>query len=190
VTAHQQEPRDLIDAIITDHREVQNLFKEIEEADDSSVRRRIVEHVVTELVRHSVAEEQYLYPTARRVLPAGDELADHELEEHAKAEEIMKQLERLEWQAEDVDFGVAVRKLIEEVRHHIEEEEADLLPKLRDTCDAAELAELGEKFENAKKVAPTRPHPSAPDKPPANKILDPGVGLIDRMRDALSGRNS
>jgi len=57
-------------------------------------------------------------------------------------------------------------------------------------CDGAELTELGKKFERAKKMAPTRPHPSAPDKPPANKILGPGVGLIDRMRAALSGRNT
>ena len=61
---------------------------------------------------------------------------------------------------------------------------SDLLPKLRDACDEADFRELGKKFEQAKKMAPTRPHPSAPDKPPANKILGPGVGLIDRMRDA------
>src|SRR3954467_8832763 len=40
----------------------------------------------------------------------------------------------------------------------------------------------------AKKTAPTRPHPSAPDKPPANKLLAPGGGLVDRVRHALSGR--
>jgi hypothetical protein len=40
----------------------------------------------------------------------------------------------------------------------------------------------------AKKMAPTRPHPSAPDTPPANKLLAPGTGLVDRLRDALSGR--
>jgi hypothetical protein len=38
-----------------------------------------------------------------------------------------------------------------------------------------------------KKVAPTRPHPSAPDTPPLNKLAAPGAGLIDRIRDALSG---
>jgi hemerythrin superfamily protein len=182
--------KDLIDDIITDHREVENAFKQIENTKDIGIRRQLVEQVVTELVRHSVAEEQYLYPTTRRVLPDGDEIADHELEEHATAEEIMKQLQRIEGQAEDVEFSALVRKLIKEVRHHIEEEEAGLLPKLRNACDAAELGELGEKFENTKKVAPTRPHPLVPDKPPANKILGPGVGLIDRMRDALTGRKS
>jgi hypothetical protein len=40
----------------------------------------------------------------------------------------------------------------------------------------------------AKKMAPTRPHPAAPDTPPANKLLAPGAGLVDRLRDALTGR--
>lgn len=40
----------------------------------------------------------------------------------------------------------------------------------------------------AKKMAPTRPHPSAPDTPPGNKLLGPGVGLVDRARDLLTGR--
>jgi hypothetical protein len=92
--------------------------------------------------------------------------------------------------AQDPRFDELVGKLIEDIRHHVQEEESDLLPKLRTACDAAELDELGEKFETSKKMAPTRPHPSAPDRPPANKILGPGVGLIDRMRDAITGRNS
>ena len=83
-----------------------------------------------------------------------------------------------------------MRRLIEDIRHHVEDEESDLLPKLRDACDEADWRELGKKFEQAKKMAPTRPHPSAPDKPPASKILGPGVGLIDRMRDALTGGNT
>jgi hemerythrin-like domain-containing protein len=144
--------------------------------------------VITELVRHSVAEEQYLYPVARRALPGGDKIADHELEEHAEAEQVMKELERTD--TDDPKYDDLTRKLIDAIRHHVEDEESDLLPKLRDACDAGELRELGEKFENSKKLAPTRPHPSAPDRPPANKILGPGVGLIDRMRDALTGRDS
>ena len=117
--------------------------------------RDLVEHVFTELVRHSVAGEQYLYPTVRRVLPNGDQ-ADHELKEHAEAEEVMKAIEKTD--AQDPKFDELVGKLIEDIRHHVQEEESDLLPQLRTACDAAELDELGEKFENSKKMAPTRPH--------------------------------
>jgi hypothetical protein len=70
------------------------------------------------------------------------------------------------------------------------EEERDLLPRLQEACDHKELVELGEKFEQARRMAPTRPHPAVPDKPPANKLLAPGAGLIDRLRDALSDRSS
>ncbi len=184
MTTTQQQ--DLIEAILTDHREVEAVFAEIERSGDARNRRELVEHVIVELVRHSVAEEQYLYPTAREVLADGDELADHELEEHAEAEEVMKDIENTD--ASDPRFDELVGKLIEDIRHHLKDEEGDLLPKLREACDATQLRELGEKFERAKKTAPTRPHPSAPDRPPANKILDPGAGLIDRVRDALTGR--
>lgn len=183
-TAHQQ---DIIDDIITDHREVEAVFAELEKGAGGN-KRDLVEHVIAELVRHSVAEEQYLYPVARRVLPDGDKIADHELEEHAEAERVMKSLDKTD--VGDSKFDELTRKLIDSIRHHVEDEEKDLLPKLPDACESAELRKLGEKFENAKKLAPTRPHPSAPDRPPANKILGPGVGLIDRMRDALSGRNT
>jgi hemerythrin-like domain-containing protein len=184
MTAAQQ--HDVVDDIVSDHREFEAVFKEIENSDDRHQRRDLVDHVIAELVRHSVGEEQYLYPVARRVLDDGDEEVDHELKEHAEAEEIMKQIEKAD---DDEKFDELVGALIEDIRHHIEDEEEDLLPKLRELCSHDELLELGEKFEKAKKSAPTRPHPAAPDHPPANKILDRGAGLIDRMRDALTGRD-
>ena len=67
-------------------------------------------------------------------------------------------------------------------------EETDLFPRLQAACSEQELAELGAKVQQAKEMAPTRPHPSAPDTPPMNKVLGPPMGLVDRMRDALSGR--
>lgn len=74
---------------------------------------------------------------------------------------------------------------IKDIRHHIDDEEKDLLPKLQQACSPEDLRDLGEKALRAKKFAPTRPHPSAPDRPPANLVLDAGAGLIDRLRDKL-----
>ncbi|HET9139123.1 hemerythrin domain-containing protein [Actinophytocola sp.] len=178
---------DLIDVIIADHREFEKVFTELEARSGSAQHRRdLLDHVIAELVRHSVAEEMFMYPAARKALPNGDEVVDHELEEHHEAEEDMKALEDLE--PGDPRFDEMVAKLIKDVRHHLEEEESKLLPKMRELCSAEELHKLGEKVVAAKKIAPTRPHPSAPSKPPANLILAPGAGLIDRLRDALSGR--
>jgi hemerythrin superfamily protein len=180
--------QDLIAVITADHREVERIFQELESGQGSPEHRRaLADHVITELVRHSVAEEQFMYPAARRHLDNGDELADHELQEHAEAEELMKQLENVP--ADDPRFDQLLGELMKDIRHHIKDEEEDLLPELRAACSEEDLRDLGEKVVKAKKLAPTRPHPAAPDKPPANLILDPGAGLIDRLRDALSGRN-
>lgn len=180
---------DLIDVIVSDHREFETVFRELESgAGTPEHRRALADHVVASLVRHAVAEEMFMYPAARRALPDGDEVADHELAEHAEAEETMKELEGVD--ATDPRFDDLVGKLIAEIRHHIEEEEQDMLPKLRAACSPEQLHELGEKVVKAKRVAPTRPHPMAPDKPPANLLLNPGAGLVDRLRDALSGRST
>lgn len=180
---------DLVSVIVTDHREVEAAFKELESGNGTPEHRRdLADHVITELVRHSVAEEMYMYPAAREHLPDGDKLADHELKEHAEAEKIMKDLDGVD--ATDPKFDELMGKLMSEIRHHIEDEEGDLLPKLQQECSPEQLQELGEKVTKAKKAAPTHPHPAAPDKPPADKILGPGAALVDRMRDALSGRSS
>ena len=50
------------------------------------------------------------------------------------------------------------------------------------------MQELGHKVEQAERVAPTRPHPSSPSEGAPLAALAPGVGLVDRLRDALSGR--
>ncbi len=99
----------------------------------------------------------------------------------------MKGLDGLD--AEDPKFDELLTKLIEDVRHQIDEED-DLLPKLQKACSEERLKGLGEKVLKAKEKALTRPHPSAPDKPPANRLLAPGAGLVDRMRDRLSGRTT
>jgi hypothetical protein len=49
---------------------------------------------------------------------------------------------------------------------------------------------MGAKVESVKKMAPTRPHPTAPDEPPGDKILGPVTGLLDRMRDAVTKRGT
>lgn len=68
------------------------------------------------------------------------------------------------------------------------DEERNLFPRLRAACAPEKLDQLGDKVRQAKKTAPTRPHPAAPDKPPANKLPAPGAGMVDRLRDGLSGR--
>lgn len=179
---------DVITFLIHQHREVDALFTQLEKAEGSTSDevQRLAERVVISLVKHSAAEEMYLYPAVREHLPDGDEIADHEVREHDEAEQTMKRLESLK--PVEATFWPTMRELIREVRHHVREEEDTLFPKLRRMCSDQRLRELGKKVEQAERVAPTRPHPSSPSEGAGLAAMAPGAGLVDRLRDALSGR--
>lgn len=179
---------DVIAVLTHDHREVEQMFTALEQLGESDTdrRRQLTEKVIIELVRHSVAEEVYLYPAVRELLPGGDQLADRELAEHAEAEQTMKQLEQTD--ADVPGHAALLNQLMNEIRAHVHEEEGELFPRLRGSATPEQLAELGHKVQAVKKIAPTRPHPAAPDTPPANKVLGPLTGLVDRMRDTFTGR--
>ncbi|MEV6318607.1 hemerythrin domain-containing protein [Streptomyces sp. NPDC051776] len=178
---------DVVQELTTDHREVDELFQQIEKtAPGNSERKRLLDQLTIELVRHSVAEEMYLYPAVREHLAGGDNLADREIADHARVEELLKDLE--ERTADDKDFDRLVIKLKTEVTSHVQDEETNLFPQLANACSQSALNDLGEKVRTAKRIAPTRPHPGAPSTPPGIRLLAPGAGLVDRARDFVSGR--
>ncbi|MQM24417.1 hemerythrin domain-containing protein [Glycomyces albidus] len=183
----EQQDTDLIRVVEADHRAFEAAFDEIEATAGEPVgRKALVDHVTAELVRHAVAQEQFVHPVIRDRLPDGDSLAEREVAANAEAEELMKALEALG--PADADFEPLLRRLITGVRAHIADEEARLLPRLAAVCDAEERQDLGFKVQAAKEFAPTRPHPHAPDTTPANLITGPGVGFIDHIRDTLAHR--
>ncbi|MDQ1374876.1 MAG: hypothetical protein QOJ09_2214 [Actinomycetota bacterium] len=79
-------------------------------------------------------------------------------------------------------FDAKVTVLKENVEHHVEEEEQDWFPKVREAMGRKALQELGAAMEKAKKTAPKRPHPRSPDTPPANIVVGAAAGLIDTAR--------
>lgn len=178
---------DVIDILTADHHEVQELIGRIPAADPGE-RRDLADTVIAELVRHSIAEEMYVYPAMREHLADGEESVQHDVREHQELEEVMKQLEGLD--SADPAFLTTLGKLEEILADHISDEEDDQFPKLRAALPHDELVEIGRKVELAKKLAPTRPHPSAPHSELFHKLAGPGVGLVDRLRDKLSGRST
>ncbi|MFC9227518.1 hemerythrin domain-containing protein [Streptomyces decoyicus] len=113
-----------------------------------------------ELVRHSVAEDQYLYPAARAYLEFGSSLADKELRDHARIERLLEYLKQR--QPLDEDFEHLVRRLRAEVTVHVDDEENSLFLQMRSNVDAAVLQELGGKVSPLEE---DRPHPPAPRYP-------------------------
>ncbi len=187
-----EQHRNVIDILTTDHREVEQMFVELESLhgatsdDDRQRRKDLVEQVTIELVRHSVAEEAEVYPVvAQKVSESEAERSKHE---HAEAEKTMQRLEDL--QPDDAGFDAELAALMREIREHVKGEEGEVFPQMRQAFSEDELVELGMKVASIKQMAPTRPHPAAPDSPPADKILGPAAGLLDRMRDAVTRRGT
>jgi hemerythrin superfamily protein len=180
------ETHDVVSVLMHDHREVEEMFEQLERATDAQERRHLADQVTIELIRHAIAEEMYLYPVARQHIPDGDAIADKEIADHSEVEKLLKELEKAD--PASARFTELCRQLISDVKEHVSDEEENLFPALQRNCDPGELGELGKKVESAKRMAPTRPHPAAPDRPPLNKLLAPGAGLVDRARDYISGR--
>ncbi|MBG0562645.1 hemerythrin domain-containing protein [Actinoplanes sp. NEAU-A11] len=177
---------DVIDVLVADHRDVTALIANIRSVTDPMIRRDLTDTAISELVRHAVAEEMYVYPVMKKYLPEGEKAVEHDIEEHKELEETMKRLEGLD--VETSEFVQALNRLEDLLADHVQDEESEQFPELRRRVPAEELTELAGKVESAKKLAPTRPHPGAPNSELFHKLVGPGVGLVDRLRDKLTGR--
>jgi hemerythrin superfamily protein len=188
----EEAQRDVIGVLEQDHREVEEMFGELESlagatTDEANARRKtLADQVTIELVRHSVAEEVLVYPQVEKKVSTAQ--AEHARHEHAEAEETLHRLEKLE--ADDPAFDDELATLMREIRHHIAEEEGQTFVHMRQVMDGEELRKLGERVEAFKKVAPTRPHPNVPNEPLPRIAAGPAASLFDRMRDLATGRGS
>ena len=178
--------QDLVDVLTTDHHEVLELIGRIRSTTSGEERRELTDTVIAELVRHSVAEEMYVYPVMQRDLPNGKESVEHDTAEHKELEREMTSLEGLDGNADG--FLGAIDKLEATLRDHVDDEESSQFPALREHVSHEQLVKMAEQVETAKKVAPTRPHPNSPNNELFHKLAGPGVGLVDRLRDRLTGR--
>ncbi|MGD9702998.1 MAG: hemerythrin domain-containing protein, partial [Acidimicrobiia bacterium] len=170
-----------------DHKTVEQLFKRFEKAGDRAhvEKRQIVDRIIEELSVHAAIEEQVFYPVARSTVPDTEDIALESLEEHHIVKWLLSELADLDPSHERFDAKVTV--LIENVRHHVEEEENDFFPKVRNELGRTALADLGEALAEAKKSAPTHPHPRSPDVPPGNAVVGAIAGVVDRVGDNISG---
>jgi hemerythrin superfamily protein len=141
------------DAIVllkNDHKTVERLFKQYEKLGDGAKRtkRKVVDQILDELALHATIEEKHFYPEIRRRVEDIDDVVLEGYEEHHVLEMTMAELRVLDPEAENFDAKVTV--LIEMVRHHVEEEEQEMFPKVREAMGRTELRDLGETLEQAK----------------------------------------
>jgi hemerythrin superfamily protein len=178
---------DAITLLRTDHKTVEQLFKRFEAAGDLAYveKRQVVDRIIEELSVHASIEEQVFYPVARETVPNTEDIALESLEEHHIVKWLLSELVDLDPQHERFDAKVTV--LMENVRHHVKEEERDFFPKVRAKLSRTELAELGAVLAEAKKSAPTQPHPRLPDAGPSKAVVGAVAGVVDRVGGNVSG---
>jgi hemerythrin superfamily protein len=192
----RQQP-DAIRVLTDDHRQVEELFVRFEKTGDGAHKQRqdLVERITEALSIHASVEEEIFYPAARRsIADAGDDVLEA-LEEHHLVKLTLAELEAMDPSHER--YGAKVAVLIENVRHHVKEEEGDLFPTVRKALDPSKLRAIGAELVAAKRTAPTRPHPEAPDTPPGNLVAQVLTAPLDatanlnkaaarRIRDLVS----
>ena len=176
---------DAITLLREDHRTVEKLFKEFEKAGPRAgkTKAKLVDKIIKELSIHAMIEEQVFYPVVRSAVEDATDEVLEALEEHHIVKWLCSELEKMT--PADERFDAKVTVLIENVRHHVQEEQDDLFPEVRAAMSRKDLAELGEALEKAKKVVPTRPHPRAPDEPPGNIVAGAVAGVVDKAREAF-----
>lgn len=177
-----------------DHRTVEGIFDQLEtlKGDGSSRKKKeLCEKLVRELSIHSAIEEMIFYPEVKKAIPEAKEIVLESLEEHNV---IKWELDAIQSsKIADAHLDAKIKVLRGAVMRHIQEEENNLFPIVREQMQASRLTDIGKRLEQVKKIAPTRPHPRVPNRPPANVVLGVGASVVDRAMDAVRatvrGRN-
>jgi iron-sulfur cluster repair protein YtfE (RIC family) len=141
-------PNDAIGMLMTDHREVEEMFKQFEELGERAKvsKKRIADQICEALTMHAALEEEIFYPAVREAGKEFEELIDEAYVEHAAAKDLISQIQAEE--ANEELFDAKVKVLQEQIEHHVQEEEKELFPKVRKA--ALDLQALGEEMQARK----------------------------------------
>ena len=153
------------DAIVllkNDHKEIRKLFTQFEKAGENAhaTKGKLVDRMIELLTQHTYIENEVMYPRVRALLPELEDDVLESYEEHHVADVLVVELAAMKPDAER--FTAKTTVLIENVRHHIEEEEQEWFPKVREGLGRSVLQDIGAEMIKARKKAPKRPsQPSA-----------------------------
>jgi len=174
--------KDIFAIIVEEHRMVEKLGKEYHQSKDRHVKQGIAHNIIKLLCIHAACEEMVLYPFMRAKLADGPAMVQHALNEHQQLKQDLYTLDNM--LVTQAHYDERLDKALAETLQHVEEEETDLLPKLRAAMNQSEMKTLTEQFIDAHKLAPSRPHPDAPNTPPENKHANSVAHAEDIARDA------
>jgi hemerythrin superfamily protein len=153
--------QDAIVLLKADHKQIRALFREFQKSSSTpGGKKKLVEQMVELLTMHTYIENEVMYPRVRDLLPDLEDDVLESYEEHHVADVLVTELSAMD--SSDERFEAKTTVLIENVTHHIQEEEQDWFPKVREGLTRTQLREIGEELSAAKERAPRRPEqPSA-----------------------------
>jgi hemerythrin superfamily protein len=162
------------DAIVLlreDHKEIRRVFREFQktEKNDTGAQGRLVDEMIEMLTVHTYIENEVMYPRVRELLPDLEDDILESYEEHHVADVVVMELAAMK--PTDERFVAKTTVLIENVTHHMDEEESEWFPQVREGLGRKQLQELGAELLEAKKKAPTRPSQPSALKKAADAIL-------------------
>ncbi|MBF6341339.1 hemerythrin domain-containing protein [Nocardia abscessus] len=153
------------DAIVLlreDHKAIRKLFREFEKAGEDAVKTKgeVVNKIIEALTVHTYLENECMYPEVRKLVPELEDDILESYEEHHVADVLVTELAMMK--PDDEHFTAKATVLIENVDHHIDEEENDWFPKVRERLGRKQLQDIGARLQELRKKAPTSPaQPSA-----------------------------
>ena len=162
------------DAIVLlkeDHKEIRKLFREFEQAGENATKTkgRVVERIIEALTVHTYIENECMYPEVRKLMPEVEDDVLESYEEHHVADILCMELSIMS--ADDERFDAKTTVLIENVTHHMDEEEREWFPKVRAGLGRKQLQEMGARMIELKKKAPRKPSQPSALKKAADAIL-------------------
>jgi hemerythrin superfamily protein len=144
MTTKTKDAQDAIALLEGQHREVEELFKKFEDLTDraKASKKKIADQVCTALTLHAQIEEEIFYPATREASKETEDMVDEAIVEHASAKDLIAQI--LEMDPEDDLYDAKVKVLSEQIEHHVEEEEEEMFPKVREL--GLDLLALGQEM--------------------------------------------
>ena len=153
------------DAIVIlkdDHRQIRTLFRDFQGAGEraTATKGKLATRIIEELNVHTYLENEIMYPQVRMLIPELESEVLESYEEHHVADVLCMELYAMKPDAERFDAKMSV--LIENVTHHMDDEEHQWFPKVRSALSRAQLREIGERMVELRRTAPRSPaQPSA-----------------------------
>ncbi|KAI5899256.1 uncharacterized protein SCHCODRAFT_02604620 [Schizophyllum commune H4-8] len=174
------------DAIKEDHRDIFAYHEAYKKSvGDFDAQQRWSRQLIWEVARHSIGEELVVYPLFEKYMGTrGTQLADENRKEHNEVKEKLYELEKLD--PGSTEFDTLLESTMSALHKHIDTEERDEMPKLEALLMDEDSKSAAGSFARTKMIAPTRPHPSAPDKPPFETIVGLMSAPIDKVMDMFA----